>query len=275
MEMIVTINTNDPEQFGEVIDDLVNYYNLLYAAELSEETEAAEEMTGTVELVTQEELENGLTTVEAEAEATNTKQVIMPADIPLPPAGVEVDSEGLPWDSRIHAKSKAKLKKDNTWKLARGVEKGLVDKVKNELRAAMNTPAPVLDGPGIGTNPETYEPGDNLDPAAIFGAGDEVPPNGVVIPPVPVTTNNAPEIPAAPNTPVQEQPKTATFPDLVQKVTTRITDANHGAAFNAAVKQTLDKYQLASMPLLVSRPDLVPVIDAELETAWNTLNTQG
>ena len=54
-----------------------------------------------------------------------------------PPPGVELDKAGLPWDARIHAASKKKLAKTETWKLKRGVEQTLVDQVEAELRAAM------------------------------------------------------------------------------------------------------------------------------------------
>lgn len=54
---------------------------------------------------------------------------------------VDLDSEGLPWDVRIHSSSKEKIVKDKTWKLKRGVDKLLVDDVKAELRALMSIPA--------------------------------------------------------------------------------------------------------------------------------------
>jgi hypothetical protein len=54
------------------------------------------------------------------------------------PHGVELDSDGLPWDSRIHAGSKGKLAKTKQWKKKRGVDQDLVDQVEAELRAAMS-----------------------------------------------------------------------------------------------------------------------------------------
>lgn len=63
---------------------------------------------------------------------------------------VPVDSEGLPWDGRIHSSSKEKLVKDSTWKLKRGVDKALVEQVKAELRGVMAIPttAPVTETHG-------------------------------------------------------------------------------------------------------------------------------
>lgn len=47
-------------------------------------------------------------------------------------SGIEIDNNGIPWDSRIHAKSKTK-NTDGNWKLARGIDISLVDTVVNEL----------------------------------------------------------------------------------------------------------------------------------------------
>lgn len=76
-----------------------------------------------------------------------------PAPTPAPPTSGatasgatptgELDSEGLPWDSRIHASTKTKMQSDNTWKLKRGVDKAEVERVKAQLRQLQgNAPAP-------------------------------------------------------------------------------------------------------------------------------------
>jgi len=55
-----------------------------------------------------------------------------------PTGAIELDSAGMPWDARIHQKGKNK-KKDNTWKLIKGIEEkspGLVQAVTAELAAA-------------------------------------------------------------------------------------------------------------------------------------------
>ena len=59
---------------------------------------------------------------------------------PAPPmATVEVDSESIPWDGRIHTSSKKFRKSDNTWKLKPGIDAQLVKQVKAELLAAVTT----------------------------------------------------------------------------------------------------------------------------------------
>ena len=71
----------------------------------------------------------------------------MTTDAELPPAlapynPVALDSEGLPWDKRIHSTGKTFMAKGGTWKLLRGVDSLLVARVKTELKRATLPPAP-------------------------------------------------------------------------------------------------------------------------------------
>lgn len=52
---------------------------------------------------------------------------------------VKLDSDGLPWDHRIHASSKKTLK-SGQWRKKRGIEDDLVAEVEAELRAAIAAP---------------------------------------------------------------------------------------------------------------------------------------
>lgn len=49
----------------------------------------------------------------------------------------ELDSEGIPWDSRIHSSSKKKIA-NGTWRLARGTSDEQAAPIKAELRARVN-----------------------------------------------------------------------------------------------------------------------------------------
>lgn len=51
------------------------------------------------------------------------------------PAGVELDPRGYPWDARINPESRLRIAKGNTWKLIRGIDKGVVAAVEAELRS--------------------------------------------------------------------------------------------------------------------------------------------
>lgn len=52
-----------------------------------------------------------------------------------------LDSEGIPWDSRIHASSKAKVA-NGTWRTKRGADENEVYKIKAELRGGTPTIGP-------------------------------------------------------------------------------------------------------------------------------------
>ena len=61
--------------------------------------------------------------------------------LPEPPAAdTGCDSEGIPWDARIHATTRTKRQNDMTWKLKRGVSEELVTQVKGELRGGAVAP---------------------------------------------------------------------------------------------------------------------------------------
>lgn len=184
--------------------------------------------------------------------------------------GVELDSEGLPWDARIHASSKAKLAKTETWKLARGMSNNpLVDTVKTELRAAMAIPAPettnTSDAPLAPPAPPASETTDTGDAPPAPDAPAEVQTynvNGV--------DYTADQLKAAGWSEEQivtleiiesDEPLSilsiVTFPELLAKITSNGIDAE-------TVKAACNKSGLATIQLLAARPDLIPAINAEL-----------
>lgn len=61
-----------------------------------------------------------------------------PPPIPQVP-GVELDSQGLPWDFRIHAKTKTKMK-NGTWKKLRGSNSEVSKKIEDELKNVQSLP---------------------------------------------------------------------------------------------------------------------------------------
>lgn len=66
-----------------------------------------------------------------------------PALPPVPAPGVQLDSAGTPWDSRIHSSSKAFVA-DGTWRLRRNLDPNILAAVKAELGQAMSAPAPII-----------------------------------------------------------------------------------------------------------------------------------
>ena len=166
------------------------------------------------------------------------------APAPPPPAAegaptVEVDSEGLLWDARIHATSKTRLAKGDTWKLKRGVDPALVEEVKAELRAA------------------------NASAVAEAFVAPEVPAE-MAEPSVPsvMTETEAPEAPA---TPAAEAEAPVTFETICNKVTDR---ANSQLLKQGELSAILAPFGVASLPDLNNYPDLFEQVSAELDKAW-------
>lgn len=64
---------------------------------------------------------------------------ILTSALPNPFSHRELDIKGLPWDNRIHARTKTKTNEGN-WKLMRGVDSNLVKQVEAELLGTLNAP---------------------------------------------------------------------------------------------------------------------------------------
>lgn len=60
---------------------------------------------------------------------------------PVPKPSVELDAAGMPWDKRIHARTKTKMK-DGTWKKARNIGPLVVKHVEEELKHVQSIPVP-------------------------------------------------------------------------------------------------------------------------------------
>ena len=148
------------------------------------------------------------------------------ADPPGTAPADNLDADGIPWDARIHAGTKTRLKANNTWKLKPGIDKALVDQVKAELmgvQAVVAVPAPPAPAPTL------------ADAAAVSAALQAPPP-----PPAPAGPTN--------------------FAELIKEVTSRITagqltpDQVNGAV--AAVTGG----QLTMCNQLAARQDLIPAV---------------
>lgn len=164
---------------------------------------------------------------------------------PSNPGIVTLDSEGLPWDHRIHSSSKAFLSKGGGWKKLRGVDPALVATVEAELRAAMGASGPIVPPAPVAPPPPT---GTCAPGAYVNGA--LVTPTAAPIAPPPAPVAPAPAAPAKPAGAI-------TWPVLMAKITERgITKEVATAAANAV--------GIATIPLLTVRPDLVPQVYAIL-----------
>ncbi len=139
---------------------------------------------------------------------------------------LELDKSGLPWDARIHATTKTKLS-DGTWKLKRKVDPALVTQVEAELRAMLaNTSEQVTqDAP----------------------------------PPPPADEASAPPPPPAETTEEQAEP-IVNFQQFMTAVHEKGIDSNLVTSQILLISGN----SVNSLPMLATRPDLIPAVAAAL-----------
>ena len=152
------------------------------------------------------------------------------AETTPPPIDVVVDKNGLPWDPRIHAGTKALLA-DGAWRYKQGVDRvTLVPQVEEELRTLMATSA------------ETTTP-----------------------PPAAAETTTPPPAAAVAETtpPPADSDAPTTFPAFLKAVSGLI---GAGTTTMVEVNAVLNKpeYGIATIQLVNNRVDLIPAIWADL-----------
>lgn len=153
--------------------------------------------------------------------------------------GVELDGEGIPWDARLHVASKTKRQSDQTWTLKRQLDAAFVTQIKAELLAAQAAP------PATGPTTTTTAPD-----TTVKTGGDN--PVGM-----PLQTKTQPA-----NT---GGDAVTTFAALMSHITA------HQADGTLSIEETLQvcqKHGITAMPLLNTRPDLIPAIYADYVAIW-------
>lgn len=185
--------------------------------------------------------------------ATAPTAAPVPPTPPAPPApgsaGPQVDSRGLPWDGRIHASTKAFLK-DGTWRQKRDTDPALVTQVEAELRQVMGLPAPAT---------AAVPPAPVVNSVFAAGAAAAGLPPPVLVPPAPAPVAAVPPAPPAANPAPAGDP--ATFADLMLWLTPHMPHKLTPEQLNG----TLSANGLPGLPGLMHRPDLVPVIVAQIK----------
>lgn len=167
-----------------------------------------------------------------------------------PASGVELDSKGLPWDERIHAGTKTKLK-SGEWKAKKQVEAALVAQVEAELRAR------VAASPAVPAVPA-------VDPAAVFGGAAPGVPPAPAIPTAPPVAPLAPAATVAPS--VSADP--TTFEQLMPRITAAVTA---GIMPPTAVGAACAAHGVASVVTLQQSPQFVPLVWATLRQQYPAL----
>lgn len=160
--------------------------------------------------------------------------IVPPPGAPTPAPGTaqQLDADGLPWDHRIHAESKAINKGDGKWKAKRNVDADLVIAVQAEHRAILGVAAP--------------NPFAGLKTAGELGLGT-VPP---VPSPAPPVTGAVSTTPAVPN----GAPPAISFQELIPKVTAALAAQTID---QAKVLTVLSAHGVATLPGLMAHPHLV------------------
>ena len=138
---------------------------------------------------------------------------------------MNLDSAGLPWDSRIHAGTKTRVQRTDEWKSKRNVDAALVAQVEAELKATMAAPGAAHTLQQVADDQETARQAE------------------------------ATETPAPPPTPAQTvDPETITNFAEFMSACTRV-----GVAPERIVAACL-AHGVAAPTLLAARPDLVPAV---------------
>lgn len=182
---------------------------------------------------------------------------------------VDVDSEGLPWDGRIHSSNKKKIAKDDTWQLRRGIDSAVVEQVRAELRQVMAIPK--HDASSVTVPAESSSP---------VSSGSPVHPVAVPAPPAETqglhpetnafstaTVNKLVEAGNTVQTAAAGTPQTGAsskpyseykLPDLMRGITSKMIQPD-------VVQSVVAQFGVPSVPALATRQDLIPLVAEALE----------
>jgi len=149
-------------------------------------------------------------------------------DGPANAAAPSVDAAGLPWDERIHAKTKA-TNADNTWRKRRGVDEATIATVEADLRARTPVAAPLAPPPPLAPVPAPTE----LPVPAAIPAPEPIP--------APVAAAPAPVAAAVP---------TAPPPSALADVAALATGPLDFAQFMGHISQQMAKPDAAGLPTI-------------------------
>lgn len=282
----LTIPNDDPialHEFGAAMQRMAGRHGLeVPQAVVERETHTMGDLSHTVERVL-------VDTDKAQLAALGSDHVTVLDTSTTPPTIVSgpedvtvsdlVDSDGLPWDARIHASSKER-NADDTWRARRkpsdmdaGQWAEFQGQVRTELRALMELPveqevAAVLDDDRSHVDEmcadeafqakwdELDREAEQSEPTPIVV--EPVEPEPIVVTPPPVV---APPAPVEPVVPVAPPAPTGTAPTEFVPFLQWITSSG---ITPEQVNVALAQHGLTAVPQLQQRPDLIPQVHATL-----------
>lgn len=159
----------------------------------------------------------------------------------------KVDGTGLPWDARIHASTKTQTSK-HKWKRKKGVDDATFAAVEAELRGTMSAPVsttPTETAPPAPVAPPTLSDSDEF---MLEGASYTV----AQLRQSRWTDDEIMKL---------ERANVMTFPEFMGKLTAAMTS---GDVTQDQINAALQTHGIASTPLLATRADLIPAVNAEL-----------
>lgn len=204
------------------------------------------------------------------------------ATLPPPPPGIEVDAQGVPWDTRIHSGSRAKIA-DGTWRQKRNLDPEVFKAVMDELRQTMGVERRAPQPPAPPAPQEVFAPHPPVPPvpAAVpmppVDSDDNGPvaaPATPVVPPAPFVASATPPAPPISSTPPVPASAGAapgaspgnavTFPELMKRITAGFQAKT---ITQADIQRAVQAVKLPALPMLAARPDLVAAVATELGIA--------
>lgn len=241
--------------------------------------ELADVMAGGCDEITAERFNQLRNEWSGAAAANNTSE---PADSDDDADVKALDTAGMPWDKRIHSRTKSK-NTDGTWKVARKPKnfatkeewEVYVNACRAEYTGEVVVPAAPAPAPAAEVTPPAPAPAPApeaapavVPPAPMPETAPSVFNDPAVVPPAP-----APE--AAPVTPPAPAPEAAPAPAPAPAVTVpadvtfgnlmQLIVKNKSAVSMEQVGEIVKKHGVEKLPLLNQRPDLIPAIYAEVQ----------
>lgn len=168
-------------------------------------------------------------------------------------ASIVMDSDGLPWDARIHSSSKAFVSK-GTWKMKRNVPTEMVQQVEAELRQLLAGPAAVLES-SVAVAPLSSAPTASEGTQGLHPEGNAFSPKTVDM--LATKGNAATSVAATAPPPSVGSSSITTFEQLMPAITGR------GLSI-PEVTAVVNALGLASLLELRSQPQHIPAVVAEL-----------